>query len=43
MFLEINDLEDMVRGNKDFKQLEELMDESIHFHKSSFNQLLRIE
>ena len=42
MFLELNDLEDMIKGNKDLKQMEDLMGvtkETIDFHKTSFNTL----
>ena len=42
MFLELNDLEDMIKGNKDLKQMEDLMgvtNETIDFHKTSFNTL----
>ena len=42
MFLELNDLEDMIKGNKDLKEMESLMgvtNETIDFHKSSFNTL----
>lgn len=42
MFLELNDLEDMIKGNKDLKQMEDLMgvtNETIEFHKSAFNTL----
>jgi len=42
MFLELNDLEDMIKGNKDLKQMEDLMgvtNETIDFHKTSFNIL----
>lgn len=42
MFLELNDLEDMIKGNKDLRKMEDLMEvtnETIDFHKQSFNTL----
>jgi hypothetical protein len=36
MFIELNDLEDMIKGNKDLKEMENLMsvtNEAIDFHK----------
>lgn len=42
MFLELNDLEDMIKGNNDLRKMEDLMEvtnETIDFHKQSFNTL----
>lgn len=36
MFLELNDLEDMIKGNNDLRKMEDLMEvtnETIDFHK----------
>ena len=42
MFMELNDLQDMIKGNKDLKEMESLMgvtNEAIDFHKQSYNTL----
>lgn len=42
MFLDLNELEDMIKGNKDLKPIEEMMDvtgDTIDVHKKAFDSL----
>ena len=42
MFLDLNDLEDMIKGNKDLKQMEDLMgvtNEAMQTHMTSYETL----